>query len=184
MSCDSDIRLQLTREKEEKQQLLDKVQLLEERIIQLEQEKSRGTPQLSSEFLSLLQPVHAVYHGPDSIAHFESFSIDAIISEFQQLAPNLYELLKSLGGGASAANDSDGMQLEEVRVATSLSILLKCRSVKLLGVQLLLTLMLLARATSRQVHCVRTVIMCKHMHSNTSEQGKHVQTLYTVYIGY
>ena len=146
VGCDSDTALQLVTEREEKQQLLDKVQHLEERVLQLEQEKFDGASQLSSELLSLLQPVHAAYHGPDSITHFESFSFDVIVDEFQQLAPNLYELFKSLGGGVSTDND-----VTEVRVATSLSILLKCRSAKVLGVQLLLTLMLLARATSRQV---------------------------------
>ena len=148
-NSDTNIRLQLTREREEKQQLQARVQLLEERVEQLEKEKYFSPSQLSSEFLSLLTPQHAIYHGPDSITHFETFSIDAIIAEMLQCAPNLYQLLQSLG--KSTPSEGDGSRLEEVRVATSLSILLKSRSTKVLGVQLLLTLMLLARLTSRQV---------------------------------
>ena len=83
--CDSDTSLQLAREREEKQQLLNRVQHLEERILQLEQKKFVSASQLSSELLPLLRPVHAAYHGPDSITHFASFSFDVIMDEFQQL---------------------------------------------------------------------------------------------------
>ena len=71
--------------------------------------------------------------------------MDTIIDKFVTYAPNLYDLLKSLGG--ATPTEPNDMQLQEVRVATSLSVLLKSRSVKVLGVQLLITLMLLARAT-------------------------------------
>ena len=128
-----------------------RVQLLEERVAQLEKERSQSLlpSQLSSEFLSLLTPEHATCHGPNTITHFETFSIESIIAETLQCAPNLYQLLQSLG--QSTPTEQDGLQLEEVRVATSLSIILKSRSIRSLGVQLLLTLMLLARSTSSQV---------------------------------
>ena len=148
-TSDTNLRDQLTREREEKQQLQVRVRLLEERVEQLEKEKYFSPSQLTSEFLSILTPQHAIYHGPDSITHFETFSIDGIIAEMLQCAPNLYELLQSLR--QSTPSEGDGSRLDEVRVATSLSILLKSRSRKVLGVQLLLTLMLLARSTSRQV---------------------------------
>lgn len=86
----------------EKQQLLEKIQILEERVEQLEIEKSlSSSSQLSCEFLSLLKPEHAVYHGPDSIIHFQSFDMDTVVAEMVQFAPNLYGLLKSMGQGTS-----------------------------------------------------------------------------------
>ena len=85
---------------DEKEQLLERIRVLEERVEQLEKEKSSASSsQLSSEFLSLLKPEHCVYHGPDSIVHFDSFSMDAVIAEIVQFAFNLYGLLKSLKMG-------------------------------------------------------------------------------------
>lgn len=97
---------------------------------------------------SLLNPSNAVYHGQDSITHFESLSIDGVIAEFMQHAPNLYQLFKLL----CQNNPTEETDQAQLRVATSLGILLKCHSTKVLGSQLLLTMMLLARATSRQVN--------------------------------
>jgi len=129
---DSDIRVRLAREREEKQKLLDRVRILEERVLQLEQEVSThvNPVSLSSELLSLLKSDYAAYHGPDSINHFESFSMNTIIDEFVTHAPNLYDLLKSLGG--AEPTEPNDMQLQEVRAATSLSVLLKSHSVKFL----------------------------------------------------
>ena len=76
---------------------------------QLEKEKSSSSSsQLSCEFLSLLKPEHAVYHGPDNIIHFKSFNVDTVIAEMRDFAPNLYGLLKSMGKGTST---NDGTQL-------------------------------------------------------------------------
>ena len=100
-----------------------------------------------------------MYHGPDNIIHFESFNVDIVIAEMLEFAPNLYGLLKSMEKGTLT---NDGTQLEEVRIATSLSILLKSRSVKVLGVQL--CMMLLARSTNREVknHTTCTCILLKY----------------------
>lgn len=54
-------------------------------------------------------------------------------------------------GGSDQLADSDITQVTQLRSVLSLLTLLKCRSVKVLGVQLLITFMLITRATSRQV---------------------------------
>ena len=101
----------------DEKQLLEQIRVLEERVEQLEKEKSSSSSsQLSCEFLSLLKPEHAVYHGPDNIIHFKSFNVDTVIAEMCDFAPNLYGLLKSMGKGTST---NDGTQLEDVRVATA-----------------------------------------------------------------
>ena len=53
----------------------------------------------------------------------------------------------------------------DVKVAMSMSILLKCRSVKVLGVQLLITLTPLARATNREVKKYGPVLFYMHIHN-------------------
>ena len=84
-----------------------------------------------------------------TLSHFTDFNMDRLLAEISEQAPNLLTLLTSLSQSPQAEEAIDGDHA--VRVAMSVSILLKCRSVRVLGVQLLITLMLLARATSRQV---------------------------------
>lgn len=139
-SAISMLKAELAKEREEKRQLLQKIGTLEERIAGLEEVS------LSRELDCLVNPRNAAYHGPDSITHFRSFDVDSVITEFKQQAPNVYQLLRSLGQSAHTSNYE-----HDAKVAMSMSILMKCRSVKVLGIQLLITLMLLARATNRQV---------------------------------
>ena len=138
--------LLVAKEREEKSKLLQKIEALEERIAQLEMVS------LPSELDCLVNPSNVAYHGPDSISHFRAFNMDAIITEFTQQAPNVYHLLRSFGQCAQTSDEE-----HDVKVTMSMSILLKCRSVKVLGVQLLITLMLLARATNRQV---KNMVLC------------------------
>ena len=136
----SDLRIELEREREQKRQLQCKIDELEARLAQGE---NISQSLLSSEVDGLVNPKNTAYHGPDTITHFKDFNIDRILAEFSEQAPNLFTLLLSLGQSPREDDDEHG-----VRVAMSVSILLKCRSVRVLGVQLLITLMLLARATS------------------------------------
>ena len=39
---------------------------------------------------------HQVYHGPDSIKHFDAFSVD-VIREFQSDAQDVYQLFQTVG---------------------------------------------------------------------------------------
>ena len=141
----SDLRIELERVREEKKQLQCKIDELEARLAQKEHVSQSL---LSSEHDGLVDPKNTAYHGPDTISHFKDFNMDRLLAEISKQAPNLFTLLTSLSQSPRAeAIDDD----HAVRVAMSVSILLKCRSVRVLGVQLLITLMLLARATSRQV---------------------------------
>jgi len=65
MTTNMDLRTELTKKREEKQQLLHRVQLLE-KVEQLEQKKCLSPSELSSEMNSLLNPSNAVYHGPNT----------------------------------------------------------------------------------------------------------------------
>lgn len=121
--------------------LEQKVRQLEERVRELEQ------PKIFHEMNTLTTPNLFVYHGPNNITNFDKFSLDCLVEELTKLAPNLFELFQTLGQTARSSDD----QSDDVMAVMSLCTLLKCRSQKVLGVQLLITLMLLARSTNKQV---------------------------------
>ena len=79
---------------------------------------------------AMLNPDNIVYHGPDTVEHLEHFSMGDIISEFKQNAPQVHELFQSLG---------------------RCHLCVKSRSRKALGLQLMISFMLIARATNKQV---------------------------------
>ena len=137
-----------------------RIEELESRLKQMaeqhkvELEKVRSTA-ISSETLEcqvqqLMHSSRAVYHGPDTLEHFDSFSIDGVISEIRTYAPDLLHLLHVIGW-VDRHENPDISRVAQLQVLSSLTTLLKCRSVRVLGVQLLLTFMLIARATSKQV---------------------------------
>lgn len=95
---------------------------------------------------ALAVPSHLTYHGPDTVGHLDAFSVDNIIAEFRQHCPDLLALLQYVG---NSSNDDD--PIKQAQITTCLSILMKCYSRKVLGVQLMTSFMLLARATSKQV---------------------------------
>ena len=134
-----------------------KNEVLLSRIRHLEQENAelrRAALQpdiLENQLQQVMNPSRSVYHGPDSVAHFESFSIDGVISELRTHCPDVFQLFNALGK-VERCDDPSTAQVTQLRSVTSLFTILKCRSVKVLGVQLLLTFMLIARATSKQVN--------------------------------
>ena len=98
-----------------------------------------------------LSSQNAVYHGPDTITHFNDFSVDHMIAEVKNQAPDVWQVLNNLGNTGRFSEDNEQHQLAQLRIISCLSILPKTRSQKILGIQLLISLMLIARATSRRV---------------------------------
>lgn len=99
---------------------------------------------------AVMHPNLQVYHGPNTLENFHNFSIECVISELQSHAPDVFQPLKSLGTLSNQENE-EGPTAQNLRVVTALVSLLKSRSVRILGVQLLITFTLIARATSKQV---------------------------------
>ena len=130
----------LTKERETNAKLQERVRQLES---QLEQRQTPALLDLQME--AMLNPDNIVYHGPDTVEHLEHFSMGDIISEFKQNAPQLHELFQSLG---KSSNDTCA---NETKIITSLCALVKSRSRKVLGLQLMISFMLIARATNKQV---------------------------------
>ena len=142
-----------TNSSQEIAELQRQICLLQKKVDELEQQQqSTKTSQLNEQMSRLLCPDLSVFHGPNTVDHFHQFSVDAVIAELQSNAPDLYELFTVLGQSSRHSEADNLAKLSQLRVMSSLTTLLKCRSVQALGVQLLLTFMLIARSTSKQVY--------------------------------
>ena len=89
-------------------------------------------------------------HGPDNIDELSDFSIDAIISEFQRYAPSIYAFFQQVGHTNRNPNESS-LPVEQMKALMALCTLMNARSNRFKGLQLLLSMMLVARATNKQV---------------------------------
>ena len=104
----------------------------------------------------MLQKGSFVTRGPDNVDNFTNFSLDAIISELQQYAPDLFSLFMELGETSPEIGAQRGYK--EIIATSALCSLLGAHSSRAKGMQLLIGLMLIARSTSPQVRyiCTRT----------------------------
>ena len=90
--------------------------------------------------------------GPDTCENFDTFSINMDITELHCNAPDAYQLVMALGmTDRNWASEDDSVTVEQLHAIMSKCTLLKARSVRVKGVQLLISLMLIARSTNRQV---------------------------------
>ena len=150
------IRAENTQFRAENAQLRAEVQQLQERIKDLEAEKLASTQCASSPLLmqqmdKLLHYGDKIIHGPSSPSRFSDFSLKAISEEIQSNAPDVYKLFMGLGDTDRNPTESR-TPVEQRKTIMSLCTILNARRRTANGLQLLLSFMLLARATSKQVH--------------------------------
>lgn len=86
-----------------------------------------------------------------SLERLDSFTLAEVIRDVKRSAPNLYSLLCDLGDTSRNASDKMITTHEEVKVITSVCVLPNARSRRIKGVQLFLSIMLIARAVNKQV---------------------------------
>ena len=136
----------------ENEELSLKVHQLEARTQELEaQNISSNSSRLLVQHLdSLLQHGRHTVHGPNTPDHFQNFSMEGIIDEIRTNAPSVYQLFVHLGDTERNATD-DSVSAEQRKAIMSLCTILNARNQKANGLQLLLSFMLIARATSKQV---------------------------------
>ena len=149
------------------QQAQSEISYLKERIRELEQSQSL----LLQEVEALKKKVHEqetsthlvreadcmialsdlTSHGPDTISRLASFELDSVVSDLLTHSPELYRLFQTIGSTAHrlGSNTSNLSAVEDIKSLTSLCVLLNARSNRFRGVQLLLSLMLVARGTNR-----------------------------------
>ena len=133
-------------------QLMERIQLLEARVQELE----KTSPVTLIQQADQLQHGSLVVCGPDTPDHFQNFSIDGIIQELQEQAPDMYKLFMQLCDVHQNVPPDSSTSIKEIKGVTSLCTVLNARSNRVKGVQLLISMMLIARSTSKQVHVVRT----------------------------
>ena len=90
-----------------------------------------------------MNPCFQTYHGPDSVDHFDDFCVERMIEEVKQQAPDVLRLLSMLG----RAPLTDAPGVKGMETVSALCALAKGRPEKVLGIQLLVGLMLIARST-------------------------------------
>ena len=127
------------------------VQALKKKVAQLEREST--STKLVHQMQAMVNPNLLAHHGPDTITHLQGFSLDSIIEEFSVNAPDVLDLVRKLGNCSRLGDDGneEHLNIATLPSATALCTLLKCRSVKVLGLQLFLSIMLVAQATHKQV---------------------------------
>ena len=110
---------------------------------------------MNHQLVALGSSSNVIYHGPDTVPHFSEFSIEKLIDKCQQTAPDVLELMRNLGTRESSHSaDVDTEQVEghiDGKLVMALCTLMKNRSKKVLGVQLLVSFMLVATSSSTQV---------------------------------
>lgn len=148
--------VQLRHERSKVQMLTAKVQQLQLELQSAQQVASQSSsPSLATvvmdEFSLLVSGSGMLCFGPDSLEHLESFSLAGVIRDVRETAPNLYSLLCDLGDTNRNAKDEVTTTHEEIKALTSLCTLANARSQRAKGVQLFLSIMLIARAVNKQV---------------------------------
>ena len=129
--------------------LRDRVHQLEERVRELE---TTGLPssQFSQQLDTLLQHGTQILCGPNTPNHFTEFSLKTVTEEIQSSAPAVYQLFVQLGNTDRNTTACE-VPAEQKKALMSMCTLLNARSQKANGLQLLISFMLIARATSKQV---------------------------------
>lgn len=122
----------------ENQQLKDQIQELERTSV----------TSLCCQADKVISRKSTVTQGPNSIDSFQQLDFDTIVAELQSHAPDLYNLYMTLG---DTTRNREDVSSEEVKVVASMCSLLNARSARVKGLQLLVSMMLVARATNRQV---------------------------------
>lgn len=127
--------------------LLIENQKLKERIQELERTSAASLCQQAD---SVIQHKSAVTDGPSSLDAFNYFNFSSIITELQLHAPDLYRLFMMIGD-TTRNQVTDEITSEQTKAVSALCSLLSARSMRMKGLQLLVSMMLIARATSKQV---------------------------------
>ena len=129
---------------------------LKERVLELEmklqsfRQSSISMPIIQHQLERLVSSDSIIMHGPDTLERLESFTIDSVLTEFRRYAPDLLQLFETLGQ-TSRNTHGDDLAVEQIKGLVSICTLLNARTQRAKGLQLLIGIMLISRATSKQV---------------------------------
>ena len=91
-----------------------------------------------------------IMHGPDTLERLQSFTIDTELAELHTYAPDLLQLFETLGQTSRNIHGND-LAVEQIKGFVSICTLLNARTHRAKGLELLISIMLIACATSKQV---------------------------------
>ena len=141
----------LRHEQETNAILTARVQQLEQQLQMIGQSSRIDTQIYKDEFLHLVLDSSILGSGPNNLDNLDSFSVSAMASDIQAKAPHLYSLLWDLGDTNRNARGDTTTTQEEIKAIMSVCTLANSRSQRVKGMQLFLSLMLIARAVNKQV---------------------------------
>ena len=127
---------------------MERIMLLESRVKELE----KTSPVTLTQQADQLQHSSLILCGPDTPDHFQNFSIDGVIQELQEQAPDMYKFFMQLCDVQRNVSPDSSISIKEIKGVTSLCTVLNARSNRVKGLQLVISMMLIARSTSKQVH--------------------------------
>ena len=94
--------------------------------------------------------------GPDTLLRLDEISFDGIIDEFQSYTPELYHLFLQLGDSKRhQLPQQSALTVQEIKTVTSMCTIFNARSQRFKGLQLLISMMLIARGTGKQVNITK-----------------------------
>jgi hypothetical protein len=139
--------------------LLQQIKQLQREVQQL---KRTSEQVLCSQADAVIQHKSAASQGPASLEAFHQLDFQSVVTELEVHAPDLYALFMSLGDVKRNTTEKEEVTTEQTKAVSSMCSLLNARSARMKGLQLLVSMMLVARATSRQV-CISLInINCKY----------------------
>lgn len=138
---------ELRSERAQNMKLQEKTHRLEARIRELES----TSPSYLTMQVDALPQTSLTASGPDSYEHFHEFTVEGMIHELQELVPDLYGLFMHLGD-VSRTVSLDAVSTQKLKAISALCTMMNARSSRVKGLQLLISMMLIARSTSKQVH--------------------------------
>ena len=144
---------------QERQQLMQRISELEEEVAQQKVEicSLKRSQHLINQAERAMSLATNSSKGPDSHERLSEFSVDTIISELSECSPDLYQFFQLVGDTARSSSSKLAqldLSVQEMKVIMSLCTILNARCNRFKGMQLLLSFMLIARGTSKQV-CLR-----------------------------
>ena len=117
----------LETERAKNKQLTERLLLLEARVQELERTSLATLTQQADQ----LQHSSLIAHGPDTPDHFRDFSVDGVIHELQEYAPDIYRLFLHLGNVQQDVHCDGSNNTEEVKAVTSIDLhTLECQIYK------------------------------------------------------
>ena len=132
----------------DRDQLVKRIHELEERL-----QRYENFEHLLDEADNMVAQSVICKHGPDTLPRLDDFSFDGVIGELQSYAPELYHLFLQLGdANRHQLPQQSGLTVEEMKTVTSMCTVFNARSQRFKGLQLLMSVMLIARGTGKQVN--------------------------------